>query len=102
MSQKLQIQDYILRRGSAAPVSVIDRLRHKVVENSDEIDDSLLGVEMCSMDGGDDAAATSSPSDSGAAQPRTAASADAIDFYSAIRLPVDVSFMEFHPETPPR
>ena len=56
---------------------------------------------MCSMDGDDGAAAASSSADASASQPQTAAPADAIDFYSPNRLPVDVSFMEFHPETPP-
>lgn len=101
VSQKLQIHDYISRQGSTGPVSIIDRLRHKVVKQSDEIDDSLLGMEMSDMEAADDSAAASSSSDAGASASARGTSADTIDFYSPSRLPVDVSFVEFHPETPP-
>jgi len=99
--QKLQIQDYVARRGSAAAhSSVIDRLRNKVIKDAEENNDSLLGVEM-SAAGADDVPATSSSSDPSALEPQRAEPADSIDFYSPERLPVDVSFMEFHPQTPP-
>ena len=101
VSQKLQIDDYISRQGSTGPVGIIDRLRHKVVKQSDEIDDSLLGMEMSDVETGDDSAAASSSSDAGAAASAAGTPSDAIDFYSPSRLPVDVSFVEFHPDTPP-
>jgi hypothetical protein len=80
---------------------VIDRLRSKVVKDAEEINDSLLGVEMSPVDGADDVPASSSSSDPSALETQRAAPADSIDFYSPERLPVDVSFMEFHPQTPP-
>ena len=99
--QKLQIQDYVARRGSASAHSVIDRLRSKVIKDAEEINDSLLGVEMSPVDAADDIPASSSSSDPSALETQRAAPADSIDFYSPERLPVDVSFMEFHPQTPP-
>ena len=103
VSQKLQIQDYVIRRGSIGPKSVIDRLRHKVIKDTEEINDSLLGMEMSPIEAPDQGAASSSASSNDASAPgaESAAQADAIDFYSPNRLPVDVSFMEFDPQTPP-
>jgi hypothetical protein len=103
VSQKLQIQDYVIRRGSNGPKSVIDRLRHKVIKDTEEINDSLLGMEMSPIEAPDQGAASSSASSNDASAPgaESAAQADAIDFYSPNRLPVDVSFMEFDPQTPP-
>jgi hypothetical protein len=80
---------------------VIDRLRSKVIKDAEEINDSLLGVEMSPVGAEDDIPASSSSSDPSALEPQRAAPADSIDFYSPERLPVDVSFMEFHPQTPP-
>ena len=101
VSQKLQIQDYVHRKTSTSAASAIDRLRSKVIKDAEEINDSLLGIEMSSVDGSDVAATTSSSSVASAALPDGAVPADSVDFYSPNRLPVDVSFMEFEPHTPP-
>jgi hypothetical protein len=60
-------------------------------------------MEMSPVEKSDQSAATSSPSssDSSAQGAESVEQADCIDFYSPNRLPVDVSFMEFDPQTPP-
>ena len=101
VSQKLQVQDYVVRRESTASLSVIDRLRRQVIKDAEEINDSLLGMEMMSaVEASDNDDATSPRTDSSASGPDATVPADAIDFYSINRLPVDVSFIEFDPETP--
>ena len=100
VSQKLQIQDYVHRKTSTGSESAIDRLRSRVIKDAEEINDSLLGIEMLSVEGSDGVDATSSSSAASSSLP-TVVPADAVDFYSPNRLPVDVSFMEFEPHTPP-
>ena len=74
--QKLQIQDYVARRGSAAAHSVMNRLRSKVIKDAEEINDSLLGVEMSPVGAEDDIPASSSSSDPSALETKRAAPAD--------------------------
>jgi hypothetical protein len=100
VSQKLQVQDYVVRRESTASLSVIDRRRRQVIKDAEEINDSLLGMEMSAVEASDNDDATSHRTDSSASGPDATVPADAIDFYSPNRLPVDVSFIEFDPETP--
>jgi hypothetical protein len=60
-------------------------------------------MEMSSIEDSDHSAASSCPTSSDPSAPasESVAQADSIDFYSPNRLPVDVSFMEFDPQTPP-
>ena len=90
------------RKGSAAAQSVIDRLRHKVIKDAEEINDSLLGLEMTQVQGNDDTPVAASSCNPSALETQSSVlQADTIDFYSPERLPVDVSFLEFDPQTPP-